>query len=56
MADSPYFDATYFDPDYFDTDAATSGGSGGNKRMRIRVEPPALIEEVTDDGWIHIIL
>lgn len=53
--DSPYFDPVYFDPTYFDASGASSGG-GGKRRARIRVEPPAEIEEVTDDGWIHILL
>lgn len=52
-----YFDPDYFDGTYFDTPDA--GGvliPGMKRRIRMRVEPPAEIEEVTDDGWIVLIL
>jgi hypothetical protein len=53
-----YFDGTYFDPSYFDTDDASpeSGGGASQKRFRILVPPPAQVEKIDDDGWIHIIL
>ena len=58
--DSPYFDSTYFDPAYFDADGASSGSGNGlitkRRTFRMKIEPPAEIVEVTDDGWIHILL
>lgn len=53
-----YFDRTYYDPDYFDTDDAAGGVliPGMKHRVRMKVEAPAVIEEVTDDGWITILL
>jgi hypothetical protein len=51
-----YFDGTYFDGSYFDTDDAAEGGGASQKRFRILVPPPAQVEKIDDDGWIHIVL
>jgi hypothetical protein len=54
------FQADAFQNDAFQIASAAppdpTGGGPGRRRARIYVEPPAQIEEVTDDGWIHIIL
>lgn len=59
-ADSPYFDGDYFLETYFDTDGngstpSTGGGSPGKRRVSMQLQPPAAVE-ITDDGWIHILL